>query len=241
MNLLPLSELKFSSIAKSIEYSGNKMRTKTLYEQLQNQPIPLEDKVKFILRHWGWGNFSSKKANEKIAEIELSGFVIPQNVKELLMQFYGLRVPVKTKDPYDKYGGIVIFEIPKKWESMISSTELLCVHYDDDIMPIGYMLNYNGASNQKIDGWEDPQYQSCGYEYYDLYLGSSGQVYFQFVDGDCIGIKGESLVDFFAKSFGLITFKEDVIEELNNDDFDLLEQIDELYDQGTYKQNCFRK
>ena len=88
MNLLPLSELKFSSIAKSIEYSGSKMRTKTLYEQLQNQPIPLEDKVKFILRHWGWGNFSSKKANEKIAEIELSGFVIPQNVKELFMQFY---------------------------------------------------------------------------------------------------------------------------------------------------------
>lgn len=54
---------------------------------------------------------------------------------------------------------------------MISSTELLCVHYDDDIMLIGYMLNYHGGSNQKIDGWEDPKYQSSEYEYYDLYLG----------------------------------------------------------------------
>ena len=237
MNLLPLSELKVSSIAKSIGYSGDKMRTKALYEQLQNQSFPLEDKVKFILRHWGWGNHSSMKASKKIEEIELSGFTIPQNVKEVLLQLYGLRIPIKTKDPYDKYGGMIIFEIPPKWENMISSTELLCVHYDDDIMPIGYMLNYNGGSNQKIDGWEDPKYQSSGYEYYDLYLGRSGQVYFKFVDGDCIGLKGESLVDFFAKSFGLISFKEEVIEELSSDDFDLLEQIEELCDQGIYKQN----
>lgn len=114
MNLLPLSELKVSSIAKSIGYSGDKMRTKALYEQLQNQSFPLEDKVKFILRYWGWGNHSSMKASKKIEEIELSGFTIPQNLKEVLLQLYGLRIPIKTKDPYDKYGGMIIFEIPSK-------------------------------------------------------------------------------------------------------------------------------
>lgn len=241
MNWSPLTDVRFSSIAKSIGYYDNEIQTKNLYKQLQALSIPLEEKVKFILKHWGWSNISSKRGAEKIEEIELSGFVIPQNVKELLNQLYGLRIPVKTQSLYDKYGGTIVFEVPQKWENMISSTELLCVHYDDDIMPIGYMLNYNGIPNQRSDGWEDPKYHQRGCEHYDLYLGSSGKVYFEFVDGDCVGLKGENLINFLANSFGLIPFQEDEVEELTDSELDLIEQIEELYDEGAYKQHYFRK
>lgn len=241
MNWLPLSKLKISSISQTIAYNDGKIKTKVLYEQLQKIPIPLEDKVKFILMHWGWDGVLHEEALERLREIKLSGFVMPQNVVDLLKQLYGLRIPIKTQDPYDKYGGTLVFEFLKKWENMVSSSEFLSMKYDDNIMPIGYILNYNGRTNQLVSGWENPNYQSTGYERYDLYHGSSGRVYFEFVDGDCVGLKGESLDDFFEKSFGLIPFKEDVVEELTGDDMGLIEHIDELYDQGAYKQNYFRR
>ena len=74
-----------------------------------------------------------------------------------------------------------------------------------------------------------------------MFLGSSGKVYFDFVDGDLIGIRGDNFIEFLANSCGLIPYThEEDDDELTSEDLELMEEIDDLQERGIYRQGQFK-
>lgn len=248
MDWFPLEDSKIEKIIKTIDYAGQNMSTDELYQRVSNVSCNMEDKVKFILWHWGWNGTSRKEGITMISQIKKLGFAFPPNVQIFLEQMYGLLLPVKKlrKENLQKdvYGGVLRFRYPKIiWKDILIGSECLSVKFDDDILLIGDRLDYNGysKSGQKINGWEDPNYKSCGAWDYELHLGSSGRVYFWDTEiSDCIGIEAHDLLSFFASAFGFILDTEQIYGYTSEEDFELMEQIEKLWNQGLYKQNYFR-
>lgn len=243
MDWIPLTSDEVASISDTIRYAGQTERASVLYQNLMLMNCNLEDKVKFLLSHWGWNGTVKEKALSLITEINKIGFSIPSYTETVLKQLYGLRIPSKTQSPYDEFGETIVFELPHDFSNLLSTAELLSIKYHDDIViPIGYMLNYCDPKNSSIDAWENPNSKPQGYyERYDLFLGSSGKVYFEFVDGDIIGIRGDDFIEFLANSCGLIPYKhEEDDDELTSEDLELMEEIDDLQKQGIYRQGQFK-
>ena len=243
MDWMPLTSDKVTLIADAIGYTGQAEKASVLYENLTSVKYVLEDKVKFILSHWGWNGTVKEKAINLIAEINKMGFSVPSFAETVLKQLYGLRIPSKTQSPYDEFGETIVFELHDDFSHLLSTAELLSIKYNDDIViPIGYMLNYCGSKNSLIDAWENPNNRPQGYyEEYGLFLGSSGKVYFDFVDGDLIGIRGDNFIEFLANSCGLIPYThEEDDDELTSEDLELMEEIDDLQERGIYRQGQFK-
>lgn len=243
MDWMPLTSDKVKSISDAIGYVEQTEKASALYQNLMLVKCSLEDKVKFLLLHWGWDGTVKERAISLIAEINNMGFSVPSYTETVLKQLYGLRIPSKTQSPYDEFGETIVFELPHDFSNLLSTAELLSIKYDDGIvMPIGYMLNYCDSRNSLKDAWENPNSKPQGYyEKYDLFLGSSGKVYFDFVDGDLIGIRSDDFLEFLANSFGLIPFtheEDDVV--LTSEDLELIEEIDDLQEQGVYRQGQFK-
>lgn len=119
----------------------------------------------------------------------------------------------------------------------------MSIKYNDGIViPIGYMVNYYHSKNSLRNAWESPNSKPQGYyEEYALYLGSSGKVYFDFPNGDLIGIHSDNFIEFLANSYGLIPYvNEEDDDELTPEDLELMEEIDDLQEQGIYRQDQFK-
>ena len=241
---------EFVSIATSINYDRRKIKAGELYKRLRQLQHPLESKVKFILQHWGWDGAPRKDSIYIISAIHEIGFSIPKSVKIFYEQLYGLTFPAKehktATDLEIDYGGALKFKFAERgnlllWDWLLGA-EWLSDRFEDDIMPIGYRINYNGFSQNQHNGWEDPDYCSCGAWGYELYLGNSGKVYIWDSEmSDYLGIAAENLVSFFASAFGLIYNVEKSCGDISERDIELMDQIDSLMRQGRYKQHCFKK
>ncbi|MDE7400351.1 MAG: hypothetical protein K2N06_12610 [Oscillospiraceae bacterium] len=249
MNWEPLSSELVSAISTEIRYHHElKEKTGMLYQQIAEFPCDIESKVKFLLWHWGWDGIRREGAIYIISAINDSGFTIPDNVKMFYEQLYGLTLPMKKKKiPADEYGGILRFRFSEKGDVQLKDwligAECLSAKFDDDILPIGYRMNYNGfsSSGQQINGWEDPYYRPCGAWGYELYLGSSSRIYVWDTEvSDYIGIEAENVISFFASAFGLIPDTERYYGCTSDADFARIEKIEKLWNQGQYKQNCLR-
>ena len=243
MDWMPLTNDKVTLIADAIGYAGQAEKASTLYQNLKSAKCALEDKVKFLLSHWGWNGVVKARAIAFITEINKMGFSVPSNIETSLKQVYGLRIPSKTQSPYDEFGETIVFELPDDFSHLLSTAEFLSLKYNDGIViPIGYMLNYCESKNSSIDLWENPNCKPQGYyEEYRLFLGSSGKVYFDFVDGDLVGIRGDDFIEFLANSCGLIPYTHEADDdELTSEDLELMEEIDDLQEQGMYRQGQFK-
>ena len=62
MDWMPLTSDKVTLIADAIGYTGQAEKASVLYENLTSVKCALEDKVKFILVHWGWNGTVKEKA-----------------------------------------------------------------------------------------------------------------------------------------------------------------------------------
>lgn len=246
MNWQPLSSELISAISMEIQYyDGLHEKPGALYQRIADFPCDIESRVKFILWHWGWDGARREEAEHMISAISNNRFTIPENIKIFYERFYGSTFPMKKKKiPADEYGGTLRFRFSEKGDLQLKDwligAECLSSKFDDDILPIGYRMNYNGfsSSGQQINGWEDPNYRSCGAWGYELYLGSSGRVYVWDTEGsDYIGIEAENVISFFASSFGLIPDTERYYGYTSDTDFSEIEKIEKLWDQGQYTQH----
>ena len=243
MDWMPLTSDKIASISDAIQYAGQEEKASTLYQNLTSIKCGLEDKVKFLLLHWGWNGTVKEQALTFIAEIHKMGFSVPSNIEAVLEQLYGLRIPSKTQSQYDEFGETIVFELRDDFSYLLSTAELLSIKYNDGVViPIGYMLNYCDSKSSLIDAWESPNSKPQGYyEEYGLFMGSSGKIYFDFVDGDMVGIRGNDFIEFLANSCGLILYiHEEDDDELTSEDLELMEAIADLQEQGIYRQGQFK-
>lgn len=246
MDWNPMKSDEFIFIAESIKYSAEGHKTSELYKEIADLSCSLECKVKFILQHWGWNGTRREDSEYIISAINENGFIIPENIKIFYEQLYGLIFPMKKKKiPADEYGGVLRLSFSEKGDVQLKdwliSAECLSARFDDDILPIGYRLNYNGFSPGQVDGWEDPNYCPGGAWGYELHLGSSGKVYIWDTEmSDYIGIEAENIVSFFASAFGLIPDTERNYGYTSDTDFALMEKIEVLLNQGKYEQHYFR-
>lgn len=248
MDFKPLKPDEFAAIARAIGYDKESCRAGRLYSKLENLDWNLEQKVKFILQHWGWDGSCRDEGKIVILEIEDLNFTVPENIKEFYRQFFGLTLPSKKdSEPADEYGGALRLKFLEKTDltlrDWLIGAECLGARFDDDVLPMGYMLDYNGysLSGQKIDGWEDPNYPFVGAFLDELYLGSSGRVYLWGTEfSDYIAVEADSLLNFFASSFGLIPRTVQSRGYAGEEDVAVMEKIEELWDSGEYRQNYFR-
>lgn len=244
MDWNPLKPGTFRFISESIGYEGRKTKTGELYQKVSKLSCSLEDKVKFILRHWGWNGSVREEAKYIMSKINDVGFTIPIHAEQFFEQMYGLFLPMKktVRDLEISYGGTLCFRyLPYFEDDFFIFSECLSVKFDDDIIPIGCMFDYNGYSLNALDGWEDPYYVSSGAWCYELYLGNSGKFYFEDqVISDYVGVEAENLLLFFASAFGLIENQEETGERETDEDYERMELIEQLYKEGKYRQNYFR-
>lgn len=175
-----------------------------------------------------------------MSKINDAGFTIPVNAEPFFEQMYGLFLPMKKKG--HSYGGTMCFRYLPYWENNVFiESDCLSAKFDDDIILIGYMLDYNGYSDNAQEGWETPYYASRGEWMYQLYLGNSEKFYFwDRTTSDYVGVEEENLLSFFASAFGLIENQAETGEPATDTDFERMDKIEQLYEEGTYKQNYFR-
>ena len=249
MNWEPLNSELISTISMGIQYHHGLCRKPgVLYQRIAEFPCDIESKVKFILWHWGWDGTHREEAGRIMSAIRDIGFTIPENIKLFYEQLYGLTIPMKKKKiPADEYGGVLRFRFAGKGDvplkDWLIGAEFLSAKFDDDILPIGYRINYNGfsSSGQQINGWEDPHYRPCGAWGYELHLGSSGKVYVWDTEiSDYIGVEAENVTSFLASAFGLIYDTEHLYGYTSDTDYARIEEIEKLWNQGQYKQNRIR-
>ena len=55
-----------------------------------------------------------------------------------------------------------------------------------------------------------------------------------------MGVEAENLLLFFASAFGLIENQEQTAEPETDEDYERMELIEQLYQEGKYRQNYFR-
>lgn len=243
MNWELLKPSTFRFISEATQYDGKNTKTGELYQKVSKLSCSLEDKVKFILQHWGWNGVTREESKVIITKINQTGFTIPINVEQFFEQMCGLHFPRKTQNTTNSYGGTLEFWYQDivDYKDFFIPSECLSVKFDDDIMPIGYMLEYDGYSSNAPSGWEDPYYKAQGCCCSELFLGSSGKVYLWNLEvSDYIGVEAENLLSFFAVSFGLIKDQGEIGDTATDEDIELMEKIENYYKQGIYKQNCFR-
>lgn len=243
MNWEPLNPSIFRLISQTIQYDGKNIKAGELYQKVSKISCSLEDKVKFILQHWGWNGATRAESKLIITKINQTGFTIPINVEQFFEQMCGLCLPRKTQNTTDSSGGTLEFwhQDIVDYEDFFIPSECLSVKFDDDILPIGYLSEYSGYSSNAPDGWENPHYKAQGCCCSDLFLGSSGKVYLWNLEvSDYIGVEAEDLLSFFAVSFGLIKDQGAIGDTATDNDIELIEKIENCYKQGNYKQNCFR-
>ncbi len=214
MDWEPLEPSAYRFISEAIQYDGNNIKAGELYQKVSALSCSLEDKVKFILQHWGWDGTVRVEGKFIMSKINGAGFTIPVHIEQFFEQMYGLHLPRKTQSDRTPYGGTLEFWYQDiiDYEDFFIPSECLSVKFDDDIMPIGYLLEYGGYSSNVLDGWEDPYYDSSGEWSYELYLGNSGKFYFwDRTTSDYVGVEAENLLSFFASAFGLIENQEESI------------------------------
>ena len=243
MDWIPLDRKEYNSICKEINYLEIKNRPSRLYQEVSKIPCTLESKVKFILQHWGWDGTTRDEGKLIVSQINSFRLTLTSETKEFFHQIYGLSLPIKKARGLgadkDIYGGVLRFKYSENgWKDLFIASKCLSLKFCDDVVPIGYMLNYNGfsSSGQQIDGWEDPNYESSGAWTYELYLGNSGRIYFWDTENsDTIGIEADSLLSFFAIAFGLILDTEKIYGYTTEEDFALMDEIERLWDKGIWK------
>lgn len=230
MNWRPLDNSKIENISKLIGYSGKDMSASELYRRTADIPYCIEDKVKFILRHWGWDGELKKDGIQKTKEIMELGFCFPDNVYFCITNLYGLKMETLTRSSLGTvYDGTLAFELP----SFISDdldydlirAEILGVKYQDTIMPISHYTSK----------YEDDNI---------VFLGKRGEIYeIAPAYSEYSRIMANNLLDYLAICFGLQIWMEDQssIDVLSEEEWDTLDQIEELFSQCEYRQGQFQK
>lgn len=243
MNWEPLEPSRLRAISQEIQYKGKGTGTEELYQRVAALSCSLEDKVKFILRHWGWDGTVRIEGSFVMSKIGRAGLTIPMQLEPFFEQLYGLCLPRKTRSDKTPYGGTVRFWYQDiiDYEDFYIPSECLSVRFDDDILPIGCLLEYGGYPENRPNGWEDPHYACRGCCCSDLFLGSSGRIYLWNMEvSDDISIEAEDLLTFLAVSFGLIEAPEVYGGIAADEDIELIERIEELVRAGKYRPNEFR-
>lgn len=237
VNWNPLKPDEVAFIAASIKYDKLQCKAGELYSQIATLDCLLENKVKFILQHWGWNGLHRAESNYIISAIKDTGLPIPENIKTFYEQLYSLIFPIKKeKIPIDKYGGALRLRLSEESDILLKDwligAKCLSARFNDDIFPIGYRLNYNGFSPRQVDGWENPFYCPSGAWSYELHLGNSGRVYIWDTEvSDYIGIEADDVLSFFASAFGLIPDTERSAGYTSDIDFERMESIEKLWSQ----------
>lgn len=244
MDLRKLDSKKMEYFLKKVDYHKG-IETSNLYDSLKNLKYSVEDKVKFILWHWGWTGEERVYSTCLIDKIQEMGFCIPQIAKTIYQQLWLLKIPVKNifqqgGENFVDYGGTIIFSVNELlWKSMIVHAELLGTKFRETVLPLGIRRNYNGYIRNSSNGWEDPNYDTKGWGLDELYIGDSGKV-IGIIDveyGGYIEVQSENIIDFFAASFGFIQEKICEMGELDNESL-TIETIESLMATGKYQQNC---
>ena len=104
MDWNPLKQDEVNFIAASIKYDKLQCKAGELYSQIATLDCFLENKVKFILQHWGWNGLHRAESNYIISAIRDTGLSIPENIKTFYEQLYGLTLPIKKEkiiEPFD--------------------------------------------------------------------------------------------------------------------------------------------
>lgn len=243
MNWCPLADSKIEDISKLIDYSGKDMRAGELYRKIADIPYCIEDKVKFVLRHWGWDGTQREESYLPLTQISNIGFTIPSSIITFFYQMYGLVIPmkkIKEHEPHNN-GGTIRFRYPEiGWEDILIGSECLSAKFNEAIIYVGSIIDYNGFTHLKGQTWENPDCKTNGWSY-EIHIGSSGRVYtWDTETSDCIWIEAEDILSFFASAFGLTFDSSRVYGYTSDVDFDVMEKIENLWKQGIYKQNYFR-
>lgn len=230
MDWCPLPANKIEDISKLIDYSGKDMRAGELYRRIASIPYCMEDKVKFILRYWGWDGKLKKDGIQKIKEVEELGFCFPDNAYTCIGNLYGLKMITMTRSSLGEiYNGTLIFELPpfisNDLDYALIRAEILGVKYQNTIMPVGHHTN-----KHKDDDI--------------VFLSEQGEIYeIDPAYSEYSQIVEDNLTDYLAIRFGLKIWEENQssIDVLSEEDYDILDHIEKLFSQCEYKQGQFRK
>ena len=243
MNWCPLDDSKIENISKLIDYSGKDMGASELYRKVADIPYCMKDKVKFILHHWGWDGTLREESYLPLSQISSVGFTIPSSTSTFFHQMYGLVIPMKKikENESKNNGGTIRFHYPEiGWKDVLIASECLSAKFNETIIYVGDMIDYNGFTHSNGQTWEKLDCKTSGWSY-EIYIGNSGRVYtWDTETSDCIWIEAEDILSFFASVFGLTLDSSRVYGYTSDVDLDIMDKIENLWRQGIYKQNYFR-
>lgn len=170
-----------------------------LFRRLKHTGGPLEGKVGYILRRYGWHEKRNVPSAELCKALEEGGAVFPGGIR-FVQQFDGLLFPGKRT--LSRQGS----HIQMRFMRRAVLGEGLSHHFGERVLSIGVERSFDGYDENPVQCWEDVSIppDTLDYDEVELFLGQSGRIYWFCYDGDSMGLAGKDALEFFAVRFSLL-------------------------------------
>lgn len=196
-----------------------------LYGRLKDADLPMEEKVRIILRHYGWTGKPRPEAEPVLKAMKAEKITLFPLAQSVIEQFYGLKYPYRST--LSPIGGHLWFDFAINSDTALS-LEVFSLKYHDRCVPIANL----GYSKDSWEGLTATTRATIDFVV-EYYLGESGKVYFYSGISLLCGVAEQNLLEFFAVCFGLIPKEGKVVHpDGTSDDDDYIE--DELWDMVEY-------
>lgn len=201
------------------QYLENNKNDDNIYEKISQMDISVQDKVLYSLLLNGWENKAQHTGVKVLEDFEVFDYYVFPTARNFFLQFAGLtlngmRNPIWgqgiPREQHYKYQADIIDEVDV---TEIAISEALQIKKDELLVPIAWEDRF----------WVMPT----------LYLSETGIVYYFYED--YIGVEANNLYSYFAQVFGfeIKLSVEDKKEEVFAD-YELISQIEDALNQGTY-------